>query len=251
MSLSSDASAGRQLPPRPAPDSEVGGTVLAEWVEARKFSTSRLRPGYDPEEVDVFLTAIRDSFLGVRRPSLTPDEIRNKQFSTVRLRPGYDEEEVDAFLDEAELRLAAQGSDLDTGKAQDGEPELDADRLPVQNQPATSQTYLIATAGLVGGLVSVGLAATEIAEYAHHNRVGSLAILGMIIGALAGLTALAMNEEKPPGWANCINTVAAWLALIGFFSLLIFYTGQHGWWMSGGLCKTFLEEVKSDCGSER
>src|SRR5208282_2872829 len=114
-----------------APDSDVGGTVLAEWVEARKFSTTRLRPGYDQEEVDVFLTAIRDSFLGVRRPSLTPDEIRNKQFSTTRLRPGYDEEEVDAFLDEAELRLAAPGSALDTGKAQDGEPELDADSPPV------------------------------------------------------------------------------------------------------------------------
>ncbi len=251
VSLSSDASAGH-WPPRPAPDSEVGGTVLAEWVEARKFSTVRLRPGYDQEEVDVFLTAIRDSFLGVRRPSLRPDEIRNKQFSTVRLRPGYDEEEVDAFLDEAELRLAAQGSDLDTGKAQDGEPELDADSLPVQDQPTTSRTYLqIATACLVGGLVSVGLATTEIAEYAHHNRVGSLAILGMIVGALAGLTTVAVSDEKPPRWANRINTVAALLAAIGFFTLLIFYTGQHGWWMGGGLCKTFLEEVKSDCGSER
>ncbi len=54
------------------------------------------------------LTEIRDSFLGVRRPSLTSDEIRGKWFSTTRLRPGYDEEEVDAFLDEAELRLSAQ-----------------------------------------------------------------------------------------------------------------------------------------------
>ncbi len=250
MSLSSDASAGH-WPPRPAPDSEVGGTVLAEWVEVRKFSTTRLRPGYDQEEVDVFLTAIRDSFLGVRQPSLRPDEIRGKQFSTTRLRPGYDEEEVDAFLDEAELRMAAQGSDLDTGKAQDGEPELDADSPPVQDQPTTSRTYLIATACLVGGLVSVGLAATEIAEYAHHNWVGSLAILGMIIGALAGLTTVAVNEEKPPGWARRINTVAAWLALIGFFWLLFFFMGQHGVVLKGGLCKTFLEEVKSDCGSER
>jgi DivIVA domain-containing protein len=142
VSLSCDASAGH-WPARPAPDSDVGGTVLAEWVEARKFST-------------------------------------------VRLRPGYDQEEVDAFLDEAELRLAAQGSDLDTGKAQDGEPELDADSLPVQDQPATSQTYLIATACLVGGLVSVGLAATQIAEYAHHNRVGNLAILASGIQLRAG-----------------------------------------------------------------
>ena len=148
------------------------------------------------------------------------------------------------------MRLAAQGSDLDTGKAQDGEPELDADSLPVQDQPTTSQTYLIATACLVGGLVSVGLAVTEIAENAIHNRVGSLTIPGMIIGALAGLTALAMNLEKPPGWAHRINTVAALLAATGLFSLLPLFLGQHGW-VGEGLCKTFLEEVKSDCGSER
>jgi len=108
VTSSSDASAGQQLPPRPAPDSEAGGAMLGGWVEARRFSTTRLRPGYDQEEVDAFLTEIRDSFLGVRQPSLTPDEIRGKCFSTTRLRPGYDEKEVDDFLDEAELWLSAQ-----------------------------------------------------------------------------------------------------------------------------------------------
>ena len=97
-----------QRPLESAPGSEVDGAILAEWVEARTFSTTRLRPGYDMEEVDTFANAIRDTFLEVREPSLTPDEIRTKQFSTTRLRPGYDEEEVDAFLDEAESRLAAQ-----------------------------------------------------------------------------------------------------------------------------------------------
>ena len=85
---------------------EVDGAILAEWVEARKFSTTRLRPGYDQEEVDAFLDAIRDSFLGAREPSLSPAEVRNKQFSTTRLRPGYDYEDVDAFLEETELRLS-------------------------------------------------------------------------------------------------------------------------------------------------
>ena len=103
------ASVGQQ-PSESAPGSEVDGAILAEWVEARTFSTTRLRPGYDEEEVDAFCNAIRDTFLGIREPSLTPDEIRTKQFSTTRLRPGYDEEEVDAFLDEAELRLATQAS---------------------------------------------------------------------------------------------------------------------------------------------
>ena len=84
--------------------------MLAEWVGTRKFSTTRLRPGYDIDQVDAFIRAIRDTFLGIREPSLTPGEIRKKQFSTTRLRPGYDEEEVDAFLDEAESRLAARVS---------------------------------------------------------------------------------------------------------------------------------------------
>ncbi len=103
------ASVGR-LPSEYAPYSEVDGAVLAAWVETREFSVTRLRPGYDKDEFDAFLIAIRDAFLGTREPSLTPDEIRNKQFSTTRLRAGYDEEEIDAFLDEAELRLAAQVS---------------------------------------------------------------------------------------------------------------------------------------------
>src|SRR5262252_3681965 len=70
-----------------------------------RFSTTRLRPGYDMEQVDAFLDAVRDTFLGVRHPPLTAEEIRAKWFATTRLRPGYDEEEVDAFLEDVEARL--------------------------------------------------------------------------------------------------------------------------------------------------
>src|SRR5271166_1855388 len=94
-------------PSESAPGPEAGGIILSEWAASRDFSTTRLRPGYDIEGVDAFVEAIRQTFLGIREPSLTPDEIRDKQFSTTRLRPGYDEGEVDAFLDAAELRLAA------------------------------------------------------------------------------------------------------------------------------------------------
>jgi len=219
------------------PNPEVDGAVLAEWVGTRRFSRTRRRPGYDEEEVDAFLDAIRGSFLGVREPSLTPDEIRVIQFSTTRLRPGYDEEEVDAFLDEAESRLAAQVAqsgeqpqDKLAGQPQIGELELDADSLLIQNRPATSQAYLIATACLVGSLVSVGLAAAEIAEYARYSRVGNLAILGMVIGLLTWCAAVVVNDDmKPPGWAHRINTAAAWLAVIGCASLLVLYGGTHGW----------------------
>ena len=51
------------------------------------------------------LDAIRDTFLGVRRPPLTWRAPPGKQFTTTR--PGYDVEQVDAFLDKAEPRLAA------------------------------------------------------------------------------------------------------------------------------------------------
>jgi DivIVA domain-containing protein len=87
--------------------SGAGGIILSERAASGDFSTTRLRPGYDIEEVDAFLEAIRQTFLGMREPTLTVDDIRNKKFSTTRLRPGYDEEEVDAFLDSVELRLAA------------------------------------------------------------------------------------------------------------------------------------------------
>jgi len=74
-------------------------------VRASEVSTTRLRPGYDMAQVDGFLDAVRDTFLGVRQPPLTAEEIRAKQFATTRLRPGYDEEEVDAFLEDVEARL--------------------------------------------------------------------------------------------------------------------------------------------------
>jgi DivIVA domain-containing protein len=90
----------------------VGGAILAgwaEWADSMRFSTSRLRVGrYDTAEVDAFLDAIRDTFLGVSRSPLTWRAPPGKQFTTTRcLRPGYDPEQVDAFLDKAEPMLAA------------------------------------------------------------------------------------------------------------------------------------------------
>jgi len=80
--------------------------AMAQRVEQISFSTTRLRPGYDEEEVDLFLDQIQDTFRGTRNPPLTPMDIKKKLFSTTRIRPGYDEEEVDKFLDEVEIRLA-------------------------------------------------------------------------------------------------------------------------------------------------
>jgi DivIVA domain-containing protein len=101
-------SGGGERDPRtlPLPAEGASAEEVAEWVDRKIFSTTLLRPGYDEEEVDVFLDAIRDSFLGVRGTLLTSDEIRNIKFTKTRLRPGYDEDDVDTFLDDVRTRLA-------------------------------------------------------------------------------------------------------------------------------------------------
>ena len=86
----------------------VSGAILAgwaEWADSTRFSIRRLREGYDTAEVDAFLDAIRDTFLGVSKSPLTWHAAHGKQLTTTR--PGYDVEQVDAFLDKAEPRLAA------------------------------------------------------------------------------------------------------------------------------------------------
>jgi DivIVA domain-containing protein len=100
----------------------VSGAVLfgwAEWVESTEFSPRR---GYKAMEVHTFQEAIRDTFLGVRKPPVRSDDVCGKQFSsTDNLRvalasafvdppDGYDKKQVDAFLDAAGIRLAAMES---------------------------------------------------------------------------------------------------------------------------------------------
>jgi DivIVA domain-containing protein len=87
------------------PAVSASAAEVAEWVDGTTFSTTRLRPGYVQEEVDVFLDTVRDAFLGVRATALTSDEVRNIRFATTRFRVGYDEEDVDTFLDHVQARL--------------------------------------------------------------------------------------------------------------------------------------------------
>jgi DivIVA domain-containing protein len=118
----------------PVPGPEADGITLSDWAASEEFSTTRLRPGYDIEEVGAFVEAIRQTFLGIREPPLTADEVRDRQFSTIRLRPGYDEEEVDAFLDLVESRLAAQVSDRPGASAarQESVADLTAGAVPIR-----------------------------------------------------------------------------------------------------------------------
>jgi DivIVA domain-containing protein len=88
----------------------VSGAILAgwaEWVESTGFSRVT-GPACKAREVDAFQEAIRDTFLGVRKPSVRSDEVRGKQFSSTD--DGYDKKQVAAFLEAAAIRLAAMES---------------------------------------------------------------------------------------------------------------------------------------------
>ena len=87
-----------------AQDAEA--VASADWIDEKRFSTTRFRPGYDEQEVDILLDAVRDTFLGAGNPPLTAAEVRSSRFTATRLRPGYVKDEVDNFLDEVQLKLA-------------------------------------------------------------------------------------------------------------------------------------------------
>ena len=84
----------------------VSGAFLAAWAEWADSTTFDRRSGYTATEVDSYLRAIRDTFLGVSETPVRADNVRGKQFpSTDEF--GYDKTQVDAFLDAAGIRLAA------------------------------------------------------------------------------------------------------------------------------------------------
>jgi DivIVA domain-containing protein len=98
---------------RPEAGALVSGAILAgwaEWVESTGFSRVT-GPACKAKEVDAFQEAIRDTFLGVRKPPMRSDEVRGKQFSSTDADHGvYDKWQVAAFLEAAAIRLAAMES---------------------------------------------------------------------------------------------------------------------------------------------
>jgi hypothetical protein len=98
---------------RPEAGALVSGAILAgwaEWVESTGFSRVT-GPACKAMEVDAFQEAIRDTFLGVRKPPMRSDEVLGKQFSSTDADHGvYDKWQVAAFLEAAAIRLAAMES---------------------------------------------------------------------------------------------------------------------------------------------
>lgn len=74
---------------------------------AGRFGTvSKVRSGYDPEEVDEFFELARQVYEGQRDEPLTAQDIHRESFELVR--GGYDTHEVDAALDRLEAAFAVR-----------------------------------------------------------------------------------------------------------------------------------------------
>ncbi len=83
---------------QPVIEADARTLALIDRIEHSRFSTTRLSPGYDEEEVDDFL----DKVIAVLSQGGQPDqgELRAARFTTTRLRPGYVVQDVDCFLQE-------------------------------------------------------------------------------------------------------------------------------------------------------
>jgi len=205
--------------PAAGPPSLVAGEPGAPPAGARsgsaRFSTTRLRPGYDMEQVDAFLDAVQDTFLGVRQPPLTAEEIRAKQFAVTRLRPGYDEEEVDAFLDDAEARLRARCAECgaETGGAVEacvvcGAPVVTRPSAAVDPIPETCLSCGTVTAEHLPGCPAE--AAVKRARRWRVAAVLALLATGALLAVVGKLDHLHGRWVVAAGWviAGCGLTLA-------------------------------------------
>lgn len=80
-------------------------------LERPRFSTTKLREGYDMGEVDDAIDRVFGA-LAEPVPSMSGADVRTLRFTPVRLREGYDMGEVDEWLDQAaaELERTAGGT---------------------------------------------------------------------------------------------------------------------------------------------
>lgn len=99
---------------------------LAREIETQRFTTTRFRPGYDPDEVDDFLDRVIQA---VRNgDDLTP-MIDAARFRSVTLGEAYDEDEVDDYLEGLKHRQQAESTPPATAPAS-------APSAPATSQPS-------------------------------------------------------------------------------------------------------------------
>lgn len=81
-------------------------------IDRPRFSATRVREGYDIDDVDATVDRVMTSLEGDSTTGITPAEIEQLRFTPVRWEAGYDMGEVDAWLDEvvAELERRRSGA---------------------------------------------------------------------------------------------------------------------------------------------
>ncbi len=79
-----------------ADDGPATAQDMVEMVRTAMFRTTRLQPGYEEAEVDVFLDEIMATLAVGGR--LDPALLRAASFGTTRVRPGYAQQDVDDLL---------------------------------------------------------------------------------------------------------------------------------------------------------
>lgn len=89
-------------------------------IRNKTFRTTRLRPGYTEEDVDLLLDRIEATFAALQggplpKQLITAEEVQASTFRGTRLTPGYREDDVDEFLDlvAGELREYGLGTVAD------------------------------------------------------------------------------------------------------------------------------------------
>lgn len=105
-----EAASTWEPPPWGVPAEEARLVGWAEWADSATFSSTGLTSGYDKQEVDAFLSTVRDAFLGVGKPPVISDDVRPGEWFSPDW-PGYDRTQVDLFLEVASIRLAAMERD--------------------------------------------------------------------------------------------------------------------------------------------
>ena len=80
-------------------------------IDRVSFTQVKFREGYDIDEVDAFVAAVRASIAAgpSAAGALGSDAVRNTRFQPTKFRPGYNQDEVDALLSQAEDTLRAFG----------------------------------------------------------------------------------------------------------------------------------------------
>ena len=113
-------------PKGPRKKAEWKPVITADEVVAKRFQPTKVRAGYDQDEVDQLLDRavqelqrLQAENEGLQRlqldplsppvfmtdPLLTPDQVTQQRFQQTKFRDGYSQDEVDDFLDKIVLGL--------------------------------------------------------------------------------------------------------------------------------------------------